>query len=500
MKKFVSLLLAVLMLATCTSALAETTLTAIWRLPATFQVEDNPVIKAWGERTGVTLEIEAPPISNYTDRLNIVMASGDLPDIINVQNFDSTFQQWARDGLLLDLTDYFTPEKMPVATSVLTAEELASCYVDGRLYALPRAQAKPYDAIIYRGDWLEKLGLEVPTTPAEFAEVMAAFATQDPDGNGLNDTYGIYQPPRNMEDRNLINAFGIRPSSVPDENGEYQLMQAQEGYMAYLDWMNEMYAAGSIHPEWYLAQSYEDQDLFYAGKLGAVYTDCTINHLITFANNETFKAANPDAYLVVGPALHAEGEEIAQVYYPPQVWGGCAINADSENIDAAIALLDDGYTNECVTLLFKGIEGVTYTSLDPETRVLTATSEQAALGNNVLASSYLCINYQLEDKGIVISGGTSTTEEDTLKWVEASNYVQSVEKRISYLGESTLAGYADLSTKLTNDGVYSEFNEMRTKYICGQISHDEMAAYLQDVYAPACEGIMTLIRESGINK
>ena len=90
MKKLVSLLLAVLMLVTCTSALAETTLTAIWRLPATFQVEDNPVIKAWGERTGVTLDLEAPPISNYTDRLNIVMASGDLPDVLYVQNFDAT--------------------------------------------------------------------------------------------------------------------------------------------------------------------------------------------------------------------------------------------------------------------------------------------------------------------------------------------------------------------------------------------------------------------------
>ena len=498
MKKFVSLLLAVLMLVTCTSALAETTLTAIWRLPATFQVEDNPVIKAWGERTGVTLEIEAPPISNYTDRLNIVMASGDLPDVINVQNFDSTFQQWARDGLLLDLTDYFTPEKMPVATSVLTAEELAGCYVDGRLYALPRAQAKPYDAIIYRGDWLEKLNLEIPTTPAEFAEVMMAFTTMDPDGNGLDDTYGTYI--RGIEDRNLVNAFGIRPSSVPDASGEYQLMQAQEGYMTYLDWLHDMYAAGSIHPEWYLAQSYEDQDLFYAGKLGAIYTDGTINHVISFANNDTFKAANPDAYLVAGPALHAEGEESGSVYYPPQVWGGCAINADSENIDAAIALLDDGYTNECVTLLFKGIEGVTYTSLDPETRILTATEEQAALGNNVLSSSYLCINYQLQDKSIVISGGTSTTAEDTEKWLEASKYVESLEKRVSYLGEGTLAGYADLNTKLTNDGVFTELGEMRTKYICGQITHDEMAAYLKDVYAPACEGIMELIRTSGINK
>lgn len=116
MKKLVALLLAAVMALSCASALAETTISAIWRLPATFVVEDNPVIAAWGERTGVKLDIEAPPISNYTDRLNIVMASGELPDILFAQNFDSTFQQWARDGMLLDLTDYLTPEKMPTAS------------------------------------------------------------------------------------------------------------------------------------------------------------------------------------------------------------------------------------------------------------------------------------------------------------------------------------------------------------------------------------------------
>lgn len=502
MKKLLSLSLCLLLTLACAVGLAEapTPISAILRLPATFIVEDNPVVKAWGERTGVTFEIEAPPVSNYSDRLNIVMASGELPDLIHIQNLNSTFQQWARDGLLLDLTDYFTPEKMPHATSVLTAEELASCYVDGRLYALPRAQAKPYDAIIYRGDWLDKLGLEIPQTAEEFAKVMEAFTTQDPDGNGQNDTYGFSVRGVTLEDRNFAHAFGLRPNSIPNAAGEYELMQTQEGYMRLLDWLRGMYENGSLNPEWYLAQSYEDQDMFYAGKIGAVYTDCTINHVITFANNETFKAANPGAYLVAGPALRPEGTDTVDIYYPPQVWGAHAANADSENVEKIIEILDDGYTNECVTLLFKGLEGVTYTSLDPETRVITATEEQAALGNNVYASSYLCINYQLEDKGIVISGGTATTPEDTAKWLEASAYVERIERRVGYLPESALDGMADETTRLTNDGTFSELAERRTQYICGQISREEMASYLTEVYAPANEGVMQIIRESKINQ
>lgn len=502
MKKMVSFLLVLVMVFSCTAALAdEQVVTAIMRLPASFVVEDNPVIAAWGERNGVTFDIEAPPISNYADRLNIVMASDEIPDLIFVQNQDSIYEQWCRDELLLDLTPYFTPEKMPHATAVLTAEELASCMVDGKLYSLPRAQAKPYDAIIYRGDWLDKLSLEVPTTPEEFAAVMKAFATQDPDGNGKDDTWGMYLRDGDciITDRNLVTGFDVLPINVPNADGEYKIWEAQEGYLAMLDWLRGMYADGSIMPEWYMAQAYEDQDMFYAGQIGAIYTDCTVNHLISTANNDTFKAINPDAYLVAGPALHPAGTEISAVYYPPQVWGSYAINAECKDIDKLISILDDGYSNECVTLHFKGIEGMTYTSLDLETRVLEATDEQLKL-MNMYASSYLCINYMLEDRSIVIAGGTATTAEDVDKWVQASNAIGAVEQRIGYLTTNAVPGYAAENTKLTNDGMYSELKEYVTRYICGQIDRAELDKFLQNTYLPATENLMKLVADSEINK
>lgn len=42
-----------------------------------------------------------------------------------------------------------------------------------------------------RQDWLDNLGLEVPRTWDELAAVAEAFVTQDPDGNGEDDTIGI---------------------------------------------------------------------------------------------------------------------------------------------------------------------------------------------------------------------------------------------------------------------------------------------------------------------
>ncbi len=132
MKKLLSLVLA-LALVLCVfdiPASAETkTITMLQRLPASYVVEGNPVIKAWGDMLGVNIEIEAPPISSYFDRRNVILASGDLPDIIYVSDMGTMYTQWSRDGLFLDLTPYLNEEYMPHASAVLTEEALFSVTV-----------------------------------------------------------------------------------------------------------------------------------------------------------------------------------------------------------------------------------------------------------------------------------------------------------------------------------------------------------------------------------
>ena len=153
MKRIVSLFLALLMvmsLVCVASAEERVTLTMMNRLPATYVVDDNPVIEALEDLLNVNLEIEAPPISSYSDRRNIVLASGELPDIIYVNDTGASYTQWSRDGLFLDLTPYLNETDMPNAYKVLTAQELNKVTVDGAVYSLPRVQTKPMDIIMYR--------------------------------------------------------------------------------------------------------------------------------------------------------------------------------------------------------------------------------------------------------------------------------------------------------------------------------------------------------------
>lgn len=507
MKKLLSLVLAIaLLLGVCAfTASAEEdrpTLRMLQRLNAAYVIEGNPIIDAWEDILGFNLDIEAPPISSYNDRRNVIMASGDLPDIIYVSDTGTNYVKWATDGLLLDLTPYFNEETLPNPYRVLTEDELYSVRIpslDNHLYSLPRVQTKPWDCIIYRADWLEKLGLEVPTTPEEFKEVMIAFATQDPDGNGVDDTYGwCYNTAMGAEHRTLLAGFGIRPSDVPDENGNYVLMQAQESYMDYLDWIKEMYDAGALDPEFYLVTMYQDDDLWDAGKMGARYCNSVIEHLISFGpSREAFKAANPEGRLVAGPTLKQEGEEISNVYYNPQIWGNYAISADTKYLDEALRFLNLGYTDEVNELLIFGLQGITYETFDPERRFAAKTEEQKQNAAKYLAS-YATINYQREDKGLLIANGN--TEEEVQQFISAYDEIGALENRVFYLSGGSLTGVNEVKVAIADAGIDDKFNELRTGYICGNVERDELVDFINNEMVPAYQPILDIYAENNLNK
>ena len=79
MKKLLSLVLAIaLLMGVCAfTASAEEdrpTLRMLQRLNAAYVIDGNPVIDAWEDILGFNLDIEAPPISSYSDRRNVILS------------------------------------------------------------------------------------------------------------------------------------------------------------------------------------------------------------------------------------------------------------------------------------------------------------------------------------------------------------------------------------------------------------------------------------------
>ena len=111
-----------------------------------------------------------------------------------------------------------------------------------------------------RQDWLDALGLEAPRTWDELAQVANAFVTEDPDGNGEDDTIGILGP-GNADHMNAVggNQFGLDPlfscyQSYPQywlegEDGKVEYGSIQPETKTALENISKLYADGDIDPE-----------------------------------------------------------------------------------------------------------------------------------------------------------------------------------------------------------------------------------------------------------
>ena len=92
---------------------------------------------------------------------------------------------------------------------VLKQEDWVKGMVNGKIVALSkRPFIKPH-SLWARKDWLDALGLEVPKTLEDLVNVSVAFTKQDPDGNGVDDTYGFTAP--GMTAAGSQGLFGLSP-------------------------------------------------------------------------------------------------------------------------------------------------------------------------------------------------------------------------------------------------------------------------------------------------
>ncbi|MEC0231215.1 extracellular solute-binding protein [Paenibacillus alba] len=150
------------------------------------------VKKAIEQKFNVSLKLTYAPMGqDYKNRLNTLIASGDIPDLFFSEGIDSN--TYIKDGVARDLTGLVTPAQMPNYFKYWMKEDILKGYQVQNVF---KRAPVPYETDLYRTfyirtDWLTKLGLKMPTNYDELIDVMKAFTFNDPDGNGKNDTYGF---------------------------------------------------------------------------------------------------------------------------------------------------------------------------------------------------------------------------------------------------------------------------------------------------------------------
>ena len=121
----------------------------------------------------------------------MALLTRDLPDFIAVTS-QQLLVDLVENDYIHDLSDLYNQYASEGIREMMRGAEdsFNMAVVDGGLMAIPQVGGPLANLPMMwiREDWLNNLGLDVPTTMAELLDVADAFTNRDPDGNGLDDT------------------------------------------------------------------------------------------------------------------------------------------------------------------------------------------------------------------------------------------------------------------------------------------------------------------------
>lgn len=120
------------------------------------------VEKVIEEKTNTDLEVIAPPQSSYNDKLNVVLSSGQIPDIYAVRKAMDNIHVMASRGYTMPLDELI--KNTPEITSLVDQKYLDYLKVDGKLQGIP--MYVPLSKFIWlRKDVLDANGVKLSETP-----------------------------------------------------------------------------------------------------------------------------------------------------------------------------------------------------------------------------------------------------------------------------------------------------------------------------------------------
>lgn len=217
------------------------------QFPEGMDENNNLIINFLREVTGYDLEWIISPREGAVEWMSAMMTSGTSPDMIRPGKAE--FLSYVDQDLLTPLDESLEKYGPDIMAKVDEDTWLTATF-DGKKYAITvPTQYISGNGIMYRGDWLDKLGLEVPRTLDEFVEVLRKVRDEKPGGENTIPfvAYGASGVEAGLE--GFRGAFGVAASDV-DENGVYQDVFLQEGMRKYVEFCRMLYAEKIIDPEY----------------------------------------------------------------------------------------------------------------------------------------------------------------------------------------------------------------------------------------------------------
>lgn len=319
-------------------------------------INDNDYINYIREKTGVDIEFINDGTNQYRQKMNTMLASNAPPDALMLMDTTQRIDlaRWAEEGMLLELDEYL-PELGPDLLKSIKSEAWEVTKYNGRIYAVPfqRYDSTPYMTFL-RKDWLDKLEIDPASLKSidDWYNMLKRFVTDDPDGNGKDDTYGIVSTTSGTHFTNamFLDSFGAARAKVVD--GELLPNYMLPEYKEWLKFMHKLYEEKILDPEYIINSGAQMWEKTASNQYGTFLWFWGLQEYLS-------KGLTRDNLVAVAPPARADGSEASYVYSSPNRHM-MAITADCKNVEAVLKFFNWACTEEGAIFLYAGLEGKDY--------------------------------------------------------------------------------------------------------------------------------------------
>ncbi|OMC69753.1 hypothetical protein BK121_14105 [Paenibacillus odorifer] len=451
-------------------------------------IEKDPIAKQVLEKFNITLKPVNLSWDDYTQKIQMWAASGQLPDIFAIDAVGTQYQRkWVNQGVVKALPDL---SKYPNLAKYFESPDIKGLGVDGKYYTVPRRMFPSVDwsaldrMVFYRWDLAQKAGItKEPETWEEFEAMLDAIVKSDPEGKhvtGLTTTttkmlggfFWLYGNPVATSDGSGSDFKWIK------EDGKFIPAVFSKNALPALQNMKNMYEKGLIDPDIALVKPAESYDNFVAGKAAALLSGGGFINLNSDMYEKRWKTAYPDKDMTesvkaLKPLIGPDGERshaIFKTYWSESYFSN---KIDDKKMDRIMALYDYVLSPEGKDLLTYGIEGVDY-KLENGQKVVI---EKGSLNEKYPASRFLknLVAYETSDSynmdnPTIANEGIRKEAVDYIDWIQNNTKVPEYDIRLTYMttptkDKFTVLDHDDLlKIMLSKEPVESYWNSIVNDY------------------------------------
>lgn len=401
MKKYLSVLMAVLLvMALSAPGMAEEKtydekVTFSMNVIYTDRVQEDARTQYVLDKFNVDIDFVACSSSDYKEKSRLWIAGGDMPDIMWTAYGITAPEhiEFVQSGLLQpwpSLDNY--PNLKAIQESIGTAVEKSIEMNGDRYYYFTEGGYMNTNQIrsigmYYRVDWAKKLGLfheDHTYTWDEMMEMAIAFGTQDPDGNGQNDTTGLTSIGNMYPGGYGFMQNALHFADFVEQDGAYHWRAGDEDVLAALKDLKYLYDNGALWEEQIMAAENDGVNRMASGLAGICANNWHMGQVEMLVQGLRATYPGQDVLELVSPMrlLNKDGSIYAML--SDGYWGELSISAsmDEKALERFMDMFEWLASDEGFMLSAIGLEGVDYQYNDAgEIEMLWEKDENGAYVN-----------------------------------------------------------------------------------------------------------------------